>query len=167
MQFGRRIPNLLHDEHVATMSALEKLEGLLGRYRLKQPPKAADPDVAAILGQVASALSAEMTTHFAFEEEVLFPVLASRGEDDIGELLAEEHAAILPLGERVSALATEGRRDGFAPEAWAEFHRLSAELIERLVSHVQKEELSLLALLDDVLEDEDDARLTEEFLMRR
>lgn len=167
MQFGRRTPNLLHDEHIATMSALEKLEGLLGRHRLKQPPPAGDPGVAAVLGQVASALSAEMTTHFAFEEEVLFPVLASRGEADIGELLAEEHAAILPLGQQVAALATSGRRDGFAPEVWAEFHQLSAELVERLVSHVQKEELSLLALLDDMLEDEDDSRLAEEFAMRR
>jgi iron-sulfur cluster repair protein YtfE (RIC family) len=167
MNFGRRVPNLLHDEHIATMSALEKLEGLLGRHRLKQPPPAGNADVAAVLGQVAAALSAEMTTHFAFEEEALFPVLAARGEADIGELLAEEHAAILPLGQQVAAMATRGRREGFSPATWAEFHQLSAELVERLVSHVQKEELSLLAMLDDVLEDEDDQRLAEEFAMRR
>jgi hemerythrin-like domain-containing protein len=38
------------------------------------------------------------------------------------------------------------------------------ELVERQVSHIQKEEMSLLPVLEDVLEEEQDAELLNRYL---
>lgn len=167
MQFGRRVPQIVHDEHMATMAALEKLETLLLRRPIKSPPQRADSDVASLLSTLIATIHGEITTHFRFETDELFPLLAARGEADIGGLLDEEHETMLPIGTRMAQLARSGRADGFTAASWAEFHQLGGELVERLVSHIQKEEMALLPLLDDLLDDEDDARLAESYAMKR
>ena len=42
---------------------------------------------------------------------------------------------------------------------WEALKRGVLELVERLVSHIQKEEMALLPLLDDLLDDETDRQL--------
>jgi len=66
---------------------------------------------------------------------------------------------ILPLARRLAELARRFREGGLSEELWAEFHALGAELDERLVAHIQKEDMGLLPALDDLLEEETDDRL--------
>jgi iron-sulfur cluster repair protein YtfE (RIC family) len=165
--YDHQVPRTLHDEHLATLGVLDKLEGLLARRKRSQPPAASEPASAEMIGSFLALVDQEVRAHFRFEEEQLFPLLAERGEADIGGLLSEEHAAILPVGERMATLARAARREGFSAAAWDEFHRLGVELIERLVSHVQKEEMALLPMLEDLLDAEADARLADGYAMTR
>lgn len=146
---------------------VDQLDGLLRRSKPAAPPDACAPEWGAFLGRLATLVEGEIGAHFRFEEERLFPYLAERGEADIGELLVEEHQTIVPLGERIATLARQAAREGFAPEAWSEFRRLGAELGERLLSHVQKEEMALLPLLEDALDDDADAELAADAASRR
>lgn len=159
MQYARRVPQSLHEEHMATLGTLEKLEGFLLRNKPGKPANAADPGVTALLNLLIALAATEVVEHFRFEEEELFPLLAARGEGDIGGLLADEHAVIRPLSQTIAALSRQAREDGFSPAAWAEFHPLGFELIERMMAHIQKEEMALLPLLEDALDEDDDARL--------
>ena len=77
------------------------------------PPAADAPGVSATLTALATAIDGEITGHFAFEEEQLFPRLAEVGDGDLGDFLAEEHEIILPLGQRLSQLARDAAEGGF------------------------------------------------------
>lgn len=159
MSFARAVARALHDDHLATMGALEKLEGLLTQHRRGGPPDAAAAGPKAALTGLIGVIGAEVGSHFRFEEEELFPRLEEAGDGMIGHILSQEHQLILPLGERMAALATAARDQGFTPETWEEFRGLAPELIERMVFHIQKEEMALLPRVDHLLGPEDDMRL--------
>ena len=142
MEFNRRISRRLHEEHVATLALWGRLEASL----------AAGKHDAALLKSAAASLERELDRHFRFEETELFPRLAEAGEGDIGELLREEHATIRAAGMRFIKLVSNEIAD-------PEVKRLGLELAERLVGHVQKEEMALLPALDDFLDEESDIGL--------
>lgn len=138
----RQVTRRLHEEHQATLALWARVEASLAAGR---------PD-AALLRAAAAALEGEIGQHFEFEEKALFPRLAGAGEGDIAELLREEHVAI-----RAAAA-------GFIAAAKAEppdkaVRVLGLEIAERLMSHVQKEEMSLLPALEDLLDEETDHEL--------
>jgi DUF438 domain-containing protein len=143
----RQVTRRLHEEHQATLALWARVEASL----------AAGKTDAALLRAAAAALADEIERHFAFEEEQLFPRLAAGGEGDIAELLREEHVTIRAAGREFIALA---KQDAADPRLRA----LGLELAERLVSHVQKEEMSLLPALDDLLDESADQQLAEAYL---
>lgn len=152
MDFNRHISRRLHEEHEATLALWGRLEQALA-MRGSKPPTEED---LRLVRDCAAQIADEVTRHFAFEEADLFPRLAAAGEGDIAELLAEEHATIRAAAQRFGELA----RPGGAGEArWPELRALALELAERLVSHVQKEEMSLLPSLDDLLDEDTDREL--------
>ena len=53
----------------------------------------------------------------------------------------------------------KARADGFTAESWAEFCELALELVERQISHIQKEEMGLLPTLSGLFEDDRDGEL--------
>jgi len=167
MELQRHVCRTLHDDHAATIALLERLEVLLGRHNERRPPDGGDATVARLMKDIIFIVETEVGSHFAFEEEFVFPILASAGDREMTELLVAEHGAILPLARRLVELAKSGRDAAFAADAWSEFHRTGAELIERLVSHIQKEEMGLLPALDDLLDDSADAALALEMAARR
>ena len=138
----RQVSRRLHEEHQATLALWTRLETSL----------AAGKADATLMRSAAASLGEEIGRHFAFEETALFPRLAAAGEGDIAELLSEEHEAIRAAGRRFIALVKENPAD-------ATLKALALELAERLVSHVQKEEMSMLPALDDLLDDETDGAL--------
>jgi hemerythrin-like domain-containing protein len=138
----RQVSRRLHEEHQATLALWTRVEASL----------AAGKADAALMRSAAASLAEEIERHFAFEEGELFPRLADAGEGDIAELLAEEHATIRAAGRRFLAAATENPLD-------PQLRPLGLELAERLVSHVQKEEMSMLPALDDLLDGETDEAL--------
>jgi len=160
--FNNRISQTLHDEHCATVALMERLEQLMARHR-RAPPNAKEQSVAQLLRDVSTGVEAEVERHFTFEEAKLFSYLAEIGDNEISAHLTDEHNAMRPLGVRVALLAREGVAQGFDEDGWAEFSRLGQELCERMLAHIQKEEMALLPLLEEMLDTEADARLYQDY----
>ena len=140
--FTRQVCRRLHEEHEAALALCARLEASL----------AAGRSDAALMRAAAAALAGEVERHFAFEEAELFPRLAAAGEGDLAELLREEHVTVRDAAGRFIALVRENSFNN-------ELRVVGLELAERLASHAQKEELSLLPALDDLLEEETDHEL--------
>jgi hemerythrin-like domain-containing protein len=109
------------------------------------------PDPAVISAALA-AIADEVERHFVFEEEELFPRLKDAGEGDLVDLLLEEHASVRDAARRFSAAA---RQTPPGPD----LRPAGLEFAERLASHAQKEEMSVLPLLEDLLDADTDAEL--------
>jgi hemerythrin-like domain-containing protein len=163
MNFTNRISQVLHEEHRATIALMERLEQLVARHRAKAPDRD-DRIVAQLLSDLSTGVQAEVERHFDFEEGQLFPYLEAAGDDAIGAHLASEHEAMRPLGLQLAGLAREASSQGFDQARWDEFRRIGLELCERMLAHVQKEEMALLPLLDEVMDPESEARLYESYV---
>ena len=155
------VTRALHQEHQATVALLRRLDAMLGRHGPATPPDQADPALAALLRDLAGAVTGEIGRHFAFEERALFPLLADA--DELVATLTAEHAALLPAA---LALAAAARLPG-PPAAWAGFHADAASLSAALAAHVEKEELGLLPALDALLDAETDALLAMDYAAER
>jgi len=164
MDFNLNITRRLHEEHAATLALWSRLEQLL-TARGSQWPPAQDDATASVLRECAGALAHDLTQHFAFEEAHLFPRLEDGGEGDIAQLLAEEHAVIREAAECFAELQAQATRGALDEAGWRRLRTLALELVERLVSHVQKEEMSLLPALEDLVGEEDDRALITEYSM--
>jgi hemerythrin-like domain-containing protein len=164
MNFTNRISQTLHDEHRATVALMERLEQLLARGRRGGAPDKTDSNVARLLSDLSTGVEAEVERHFAFEEDHLFTFLEAIGDADIGAHLAGEHAAMRPIGVRVAAMARAAMARGFTPAEWEEFMRLAQELSDRMLAHVQKEEMALLPVLEENMDPETEARLYQEYV---
>ena len=158
MPFARRITEIMHEEHTATLALITGLDKLLARGR-RRP---SDAEIAAhrsSLEGLASAIEDEVCKHFTFEEEQLFPRMAENGDDALGRELMREHEVILPIGLRLAALAKRALMTGFSDQDWTEFCEQGADFIARLQPHIDKEEMALLPIVDDVIDRETDFEL--------
>jgi hemerythrin-like domain-containing protein len=162
MSFSNRISQTLHDEHQATVALMERLEQLIARHRRAPPPK--DRALVQLLDDLARELGADVERHFGFEESQLFTYLDAIGDAAIGAHLTDEHVAMRPLGTELAALARNARDNGFDAPGWEEFRRIGGELCERMLAHVQKEEMALLPLLEESMDAETEARLYESYV---
>jgi hemerythrin-like domain-containing protein len=156
MDFARQVTACLHREHLESLGLLERVEAALAKA--KAPPAPGDGAWARLMGELEANLANDIERHFAFEEEALFPLVGA--DQDIAQLLAEEHTAIRALAKRLMPLL----RPGAAAGSWAAFREMALELVERQVSHIQKEEMSLLPVLEDALDAEQDAELLNRYL---
>jgi hemerythrin-like domain-containing protein len=143
---------------------MERLEQLLARARRGGPPDKADGNLGRLLSDLAVGLEAEVERHFAFEEDHIFTYLEAIGDAGIGEHLTGEHAAMRPIATRVAALARAAAAAGFAPAEWEEFMPLARELSDRMLTHVQKEEMALLPVIEENMDSETEARLYQEYV---
>ncbi len=148
---NRQVNRRLHEEHMATLALWSRFEQATTVRARAWPPAPEDSDVANLLRGCAVALAEELSRHFEFEESELFPRLVDGGEASIAELLAEEHVAI--------RAAARGFSEALEVQDWQRLRAAGLELSERLASHVQKEELALLPAIEDLLDEETDARL--------
>jgi len=142
MMLIRQVNRRLHEEHEAVIALCARLGATL----------AAGRSDGALMRDAAAALAGEVERHFAFEERDLFPRLAAAGEGDMVELFLEEHVAIRSASERFIALVKHNAAD-------AELKPVGLELAERLAAHAQKEEMSLLPALEDLLDEGTDHEL--------
>lgn len=160
--FSNRISQTLHDEHCATVALMEGLDKLIGSHR-RSIPDAADAAVRRFLGDLARDIASDIDRHFAFEEGSLFTYLEAMGDGAIGEHLTSEHEAMRPLGRQLVGLAKGAIERGFDQATWDEFRRAGQELCDRMLAHVQKEEMALLPILEDVLDGDTEAQLFEKY----
>lgn len=157
-----QIGRLLHDDHERCLEAVQNLEALLGRQGPAKPADPNDPKVRSVLVAAKGVLAQETATHFAFEEDHLFPLLAETGEQAMILTLKSEHDAIAPLADDVVRLIADALKAGsFTRERWTDVHALGLELAERQIFHVQKEEMGLLAGIGMMLEPDVDSGLAE------
>jgi hemerythrin-like domain-containing protein len=164
MTFTNRISQTLHEEHRATVALVERLEQLLARHRRGRAPDIGEPGLARLLLDLSIGVEAELPRHFDFEENRLFAFLQVTGDDAIAAHLADEHRAIRPIGAEVAKLARGAADRGFEQATWEEFRRLGQEFCERILAHVQKEEVALLPILEDSMDADTEARLLDEYL---
>ena len=167
MNHSSHIARMLHDEHMAEVARLECLEGALQRQGRNHPSLDQDGKLAKLFADLAASVESQSAHHFAFEEEHLFPRLTAQGEADIGRFLTSEHETIREIGNAVAENVRTAQRDGFTEDTWREFHRLGMELIERTVSHIQKEEMALLPMVAQMLEEEEDSQLALAYMANR
>lgn len=165
MEFNLNITRRLHEEHAATLALWSRLEQLITGRGAQWPPAAHDA-ASACLRECAATLAQEVSEHFAFEEAHLFPRLEDGGEGDIAQLLAEEHGVIREVAGQFADLQARGARATLDEAGWRSLRTLALELVERLVSHVQKEEMSLLPALEDMIDVDQDRALITEYSMR-
>ena len=161
MLFRRQTARTLHDEHRTQLSLLGRVEAALMRL-----PRAADRsggELQALLAALAQQIDADTVRHFDFEERELFARLDAAGAGDIAALLTEEHAAMRDVGAELAPLLAAARQGTLSDEGWPSLRQAALELVERQVAHIQKEEMALLPTLDELLDDDDDARLVMDY----
>jgi hemerythrin-like domain-containing protein len=164
MGFSNRISQTLHDEHVATVALMERVEQMLARGRRAGGPDKSDSGAMRLLADLSANVESEINRHFAFEEDHIFTYLEAIGDAGIGEHLAGEHAAMRPVGARVAEMARAAAANGFAQAEWEEFARLAQDLSDRMLAHVQKEEMALLPVIEENMDAETEARLYQEYV---
>jgi len=163
MSFTNRISQTLHEEHRATVALMERLEQLLARHR-REAPDIQAAGVSQLLADLSMGVEGEVQRHFDFEEKRLFVYLEEVADQAIGAHLTDEHAAMRPIGVAIARLAREAAATGFDQARWGEFRRLGQELCERILAHVQKEEMALLPLLEEAMDADTEARLYQEYV---
>lgn len=157
MNFQGQVARTLDEEHRTSLDLLGKVEHAF--VRAPRTGAGNNPDLVRLAGKFAHHIEQDIGRHFDFEENELFDRLAEAGEGDIAELLAEEHQAIREAAETLLPLA-RAAADGTLDDAgWAQLKIGVAEMVERQVSHIQKETMSLLPALEDLLDDETDREL--------
>jgi len=157
----RQTARALHEEHRANLALLGRLEAALAR-----PPRGErvrDPDLAKLAGALERQLAQDVDHHFAFEERELFTRMVDSGDGGIATLLTGEHDAIRDVADEVRPLARAAAAGTLDEAGWAALSRGALELAERQVAHIQKEEMALLPMLEHLLDDDTDARLSMEY----
>jgi hemerythrin-like domain-containing protein len=157
MTFMRQVSQTLDTEHRTALDLLGRLELACAR-RPRTPADA--PEFAALAGAFARLIEHDTGRHFDFEERELFPRMAECGEGDIAALLEEEHHAIRAVAAEVLPLARAAAAGTLADGGFDAFKRGMLEFVERQVSHIQKETMALLPLIDDLLDDDTDRELS-------
>jgi hemerythrin-like domain-containing protein len=148
-----QVSRILDEEHRNNIALLGKVEQAMSRASRY------DPGLAGLIGQFVGALENDIERHFRFEEEQLFPRMTDAGDGGMAALLTEEHEAIREVAAELLPLATQAAAGMIDEAGWSALRRNALELVERQVSHIQKETMALLPLLDDLLEEADDREL--------
>lgn len=145
----------LHGDHVANLGLLGRVERTLAR----RAATAASDEFSDLMRALDRQVEQDVGRHFAFEERELFSRLQEAGEGDIAGLLREEHDAIRDLVGELRPLLAGAIAKSLDSAGWQSLREAALELIERQVSHIQKEEMALLPMLEDLLDDETDRSL--------
>jgi hemerythrin-like domain-containing protein len=154
--YSNRVCQKLHDEHMATLALLERLERYVANNK---PPESIDTAARSLLVDLAVAFENEIWRHFAFEEKYLFDYFAQSGDTEMAQHLTTEHEQIKNVGVRIIAMARVAAASGFLAPGWNEFRMSARQLAEQLTAHVHKEEGVLVPLLQDSMDSDTEERL--------
>ncbi|MFZ4478558.1 MAG: hemerythrin domain-containing protein [Rhodoferax sp.] len=157
MNFSRQTSRALHDDHRANLQLLARAEQAFARAPRSQAVR--DPEFLKLIAALSQHLQQDVDRHFGFEERELFTRLREAGDVGIAMLLSEEHEAIRAVAEELVPLASGAAAGSLDATGWETLKLAVLELVERQVSHIQKEEMALLPMLDDLLDDETDRQL--------
>jgi hemerythrin-like domain-containing protein len=159
--------DLLHADHLRTLAALDALEGrILGEGR-SRPVDGDDAEDRRLVDEMLATIDYDTSTHFRFEETILFPLLEQGGVGDMTRLLTEEHAAIRELADQLRTAAAQALTSGRDAKAWNAFRYAAMDLIHSMLFHIQKEEISLVRRLGFLVKSEVDQELARQFAESR
>lgn len=165
MSFESHVNRRLAEEHAATLELLTRVESRLTGSAGAWPPPPGDAAWPPLARTLLAAIEGEVARHFAFEEEKLFPLLTEAGDGDLAVLLLEEHGTIREVAAPVAALARRSLAAPLADAEWQTLRTHGLEFCERLASHAQKEDLSLLPVLEGLLDETADRTLFEHYAL--
>ena len=154
---------VMHEEHVAVLALLERLANAMRDHNPQSPPDPLPDSLMRLLRELPAVIEGEVGRHFDFEEQHLFDLMIEAGDKENVDLLVEQHDQIRPVGTRLAVLARDALGNGFSSASWAEFSALADEYVDRLGTHAQLEEATMVPLLDDILEPEQDNELAETY----
>jgi len=157
MNFSTQTSHALHEDHRAILDLLGRCEQAL--VRAPRGDAARPPELVKLMAQLGQSLTQDIEHHFGFEERELFPRLIEAGDGGIAALLREEHEAIRAVAEELLPLSRQAEAGTLDAAGWEALKRSALEMTERQVSHIQKEEMALLPILDDLLDEETDRQL--------
>lgn len=157
MNFSTQTSHALHEDHRAILDLLSRTEQAL--VRAPRGDAARPPDLMKLMAALGRSLEHDIDRHFGFEERELFPRLNEAGDGGITALLFEEHEAIRDVARELLPLASAAAAGTLDAAGWEVLKRDALEMVERQVAHIQKEEMALLPILDDLLDDETDRQL--------
>lgn len=157
MDNDRQTGRMLEREHRDTLALLGRVEQAFARGAAADTGR--DPEAIRLLRTLGEHMAHELQRHFAFEERELFPRMVAAGEGGLAELLNEEHVLIQSVVAELAPLIEAATRSTLDAKGWNELRRLTLELVERLVAHIQKEDGALVPLLENLLDDEADRDL--------
>lgn len=157
MNFASHTCRRLHEEHAAVFELCRRMEQAFSRTA--SPPDAASSEWTALFGKIEHVIENEVWRHFDFEEKALWPLLHESGDGDLAELLDEEHEVIRDAAEALTAGIATALAGDLTGQSWQQLKTAALEFAERLVAHAQKEDLSLLPTLDNLLTPEQDTEL--------
>ncbi|MDH5538214.1 MAG: hemerythrin domain-containing protein [Rhizobacter sp.] len=157
MSFSRQVSQALDTEHRNNLDLLGRVEQALARA--PRVGAGSDNDFAKLAGAFARLIEQDIGRHFEFEEQQLFTRMSEAGEGDIAELLREEHDAIREVAAEILPLAQSAAAGTLDDKGFDALRRGALEMVERQVSHIQKETMALLPLLDDLLDEDTDREL--------
>jgi hemerythrin-like domain-containing protein len=157
------LAEILHQEHVTTVTVLNALEERIFGHAKNKPIDVAAAGERAELQALLDVIDQEINQHFRFEEERLFPALASRGYDELAKMLEQEHDAIRSLSASLKAVAVPALEQGFDRESWQSYREAGMDLIPSVMFHIQKEEKTVIERLSFFLTAETDRALAEEY----
>lgn len=160
MNLQRQVARTLDEEHTNVLALLAKMEHA---FSGADPAALRDPQLKTLAADVAAAIENEISRHFAFEEQALFPRLEEAGENDIVTLLAEEHVTLRAVAAELIPLARAASTGTLEAARWADLRRPALEMVERLRSHIEKETLGLVPLVDELIDDGLDRELALEY----
>lgn len=161
---GSEVGRMLHEEHEATLSILNELEGIILDRAPDQPMDVTVAEDRGHLERLIHVIDRDVQRHFAFEEEALFPILRQRGAGDMVDLLTEEHQAIRPLAGGIGIIVRDALEAGFDRASWNGFRDQVMELMERESFHIQKEEMGLIRALNVLVDAETDRQLAARYV---
>jgi hemerythrin-like domain-containing protein len=157
MNYDRQVSRALDDEHRDNLALFERVERAFGKA--PRTGAANDPEIRRLAGALCRLVEQDVGRHFDFEERELFPRMSDAGDGEMAALLADEHAAIRAIAQRLSPLARSAAEGTLDDRGFAEMKQAALEMIERQVAHIQKETMALLPMLDDLLDDDADREL--------
>lgn len=161
----RQTARTLHEEHRVSLELLGRVESAFGRAarRPSDSHSGADADLYHLIAALGRLIEHDVERHFAFEERELFSRMAEAGDNDIADLLAGEHDAIRDVAAELLPLTRASASGSLDDAGWQALSGAALEFVERQVSHIQKEEMALLPLLEDLLDDDTDRRLAMDY----
>lgn len=159
MEYTRATARAMHEDHMAVLGLLERLDQLLVRHSGDTLPDCTQGDARLLLNDLKAAVHSEITSHFDFEEKSLFPIICEAGADDMADILKTEHSVLLPLGSQLADMAGTASLKGFTRESWMAFRQTAGAFVEGLSGHVDKEEMALVPALEEILDEQQDMEL--------
>jgi hemerythrin-like domain-containing protein len=159
---------VLHEEHFRILASICELQNRVTDEAGDRFPDPHNDQERQELHELIGFLD-QVLDHDAFEEDVVFPLIRAGGKSDLAGFFTGEHGTIEPITKRLRLITTKILRDGPGPGTGRciEFRKVGKQLVSEMISHLEKEELSILQRLDSLLDAETDHHLAFQHIAAR